>query len=216
MPQIFPKTTDFFTKLGGAILLMSVLGGVALAYYLMSPAVIDTGYQPTQPVPYSHKLHAGNMGMDCLYCHTTVDKAAHAAIPPAETCMNCHHKVKEKSALLAPVREAYETGKPLEWVKVHTLPDYVYFNHSAHVTVGVSCVSCHGRVDQMAEVKQVEPLSMAWCLDCHRNPASKIRPPEFVTKLDWQPQGGDPAAYGAEVIKAKGINPPQTCSGCHR
>lgn len=215
MPQIFPKTIDFFTKLGGAILLMSVLGGVALAYYLMSPAVLDTGYQPTQPVPYSHKLHAGNMGMDCLYCHTTVDKAAHAAIPSSETCMNCHHKVKEKSALLAPVREAYETGKPLEWVKVHSLPDYVYFNHSAHVTVGVSCVSCHGRVDQMAEVKQVEPLSMAWCLDCHRNPASRIRPPEFVTKLDWQPQG-DPAAYGAQVIKAKGINPPQSCSGCHR
>jgi hypothetical protein len=155
------------------------------------------------------------MGMDCLYCHTTVDKAAHAAVPPSETCMNCHHKVKEKSALLAPVREAYETGKPLEWVKVHTLPDYVYFNHSAHVTVGVSCVSCHGRVDQMVEVKQVEPLSMGWCLDCHRNPAPNLRPVEFVTKLDWQPQG-DPAAYGRQLIEAKGIKPPQNCSGCHR
>lgn len=215
MPQIFNKSVDYLTRLGGAVVLASVLGGVGLAYYLTWPTVMETGYTPVQPVPYSHKLHAGNMGMDCYYCHTTVEKAAHAAVPPAETCMNCHHRVKEKSALLAPVREAYETGKPVPWVNVHVLPDYVYFNHSVHVGAGVSCVSCHGRVDQMVEVKQVEPLSMGWCLECHRAPEKHLRPVEFVTKLDWKPQG-DPVELGRQIKQAKGINPPQTCSGCHR
>jgi hypothetical protein len=215
MPQIFPKKLDFFTRFSGAVLIMAALSGVGLAYYVMSPEVLETGYTPAQPVPYSHKLHAGNLGMDCYYCHTTVDKAAHAAIPPAETCMNCHSKVKEKSALLAPIRESYETGKAVPWVNVHVMPDYVYFNHQSHVTVGVSCVSCHGRVDQMVEVKQVQPLNMAWCLDCHRNPAPNLRPVQYVTKLDWKPEG-DPAEYGRQVIAAKGINPPQNCSGCHR
>ena len=149
MPQIFPKNLDFFTRLSGAVLITAVMTGVGLAYYVMSPDVLETGYTPVQPVPYSHKLHAGNLGMDCYYCHTTVEKAAHAAIPPTETCMNCHTKVKEKSALLAPIRESYETGKAVPWVNVHVLPDYVYFNHQSHVTVGVSCVSCHGRIDQM-------------------------------------------------------------------
>lgn len=215
MPQIFNKSVDFFTRLGGAVALASVLGGVGLAYYLTAPTVMETGYTPVQPVPYSHKLHAGNMGMDCYYCHTTVEKAAHAAVPPAETCMNCHVRVKEKSALLAPVREAYETGKQVPWVNVHVLPDFVYFNHSVHVTSGVSCVSCHGRVDQMVEVKQVQPLSMGWCLECHRAPEKHLRPVEFVTKLDWQPQG-DPLELGRQIKQAKGINPPQNCSGCHR
>jgi menaquinone reductase, multiheme cytochrome c subunit len=113
------------------------------------------------------------------------------------------------------VRESYSTGEPIPWVKVHKLPDYVYFNHQAHVTAGVSCVSCHGRVDQMIEVKQVQPLSMGWCLDCHRNPAPHLRPVEQVTNLAWQPEG-DGVALGKQIIAAKGINPPQNCSGCHR
>jgi hypothetical protein len=215
MAQIFPRSVDFFARIGGALALLGVASGVGLAFYLTLPRVMDTGYTPTQPVPYSHKLHAGNLGMDCYYCHTTVDKAAHAAVPPAETCMNCHHRVKEKSALLAPVRESYETGKPVPWVNVHVLPDYVYFNHSAHVNAGVSCVSCHGRIDQMVEVKQVQPLNMGWCLECHRKPEAHLRPVEFVTKLDWKPQG-NPVELGEQIRKAKNINPPQNCSGCHR
>jgi len=129
--------------------------------------------------------------------------------------MNCHTKVKDTSPRLEPVRQSYATGKPIPWVKIHSLPDYVYFSHQSHVTAGVSCVSCHGRIDQMIEVKQEKPLNMAWCLDCHRNPAPNVRPAELVTKLDWVPNG-DPAAIGAEIVKAKHLNPPTNCSGCHR
>lgn len=217
MKPIFPKSADFIVRLAGAFLGISVLTGVAAYTYLTHPMVQDTGYRPVQPVPYSHKLHAGNLGMDCYYCHNTVTKAGHAAIPPTETCMNCHTRVKTASSALAPVRESYATGKPVEWVKIHILPDYAYFNHSAHVTAGVSCVSCHGRVDQMVEVQQVKPLNMGWCLECHRNPAPNLRPAELVTKLDWEPPAGKTAAeIGNEILRAKNLNPPVHCGGCHR
>jgi hypothetical protein len=193
----------------------AALSAVGLGAYLSLPEVVETGYAPEQPVPYSHKLHAGNLGMDCYYCHSTVEKSSYAAIPSSQTCMNCHHRVKPNSPQLEPVRISYATGTPVEWVKVHRLPDYVYFNHQAHITAGVSCVSCHGRVDQMIVVKQVEPLSMGWCLDCHRDPAPKLRPVNLVTKLDWTPDR-EPAEIGREIIAQKGINPPVNCSGCHR
>lgn len=215
MAQTFKKSFDLrlrvFVPLG-----LLCLGAVALgAIYLGLPSNKDAGYRPEQPVEYSHKLHAGNLGIDCRYCHNTVDRAAFAAVPTTETCMNCHHKVKTNSAKLTLVRESYGKGEAIPWVKVHVLPDYVYFNHQAHVTQGVSCVSCHGRVDQMIKVSQVAPLSMGWCLDCHRNPAPNIRPVEFVTKLDWQPDR--PAEeIGRELIAQKGINPPVDCAGCHR
>jgi hypothetical protein len=195
--------------------LLTLAGGVTLAAYFFRPAAVDVGYSPVQPVAYSHKLHAGNLGIDCRYCHSTVEKAAFAALPASETCMNCHTRVKPDSPLLIAVRESVATGRPVPWVKVHTLPDYVYFNHAAHVDAGVSCVSCHGRVDQMIEVRRVQPLSMAWCLACHRDPAPSIRPPELVTKLDWKPDR-DPAVIGREIIAANRINPPTNCSGCHR
>jgi hypothetical protein len=194
---------------------MAVLGSVTLFSFVARPQFTEVGYSPVQPVAYSHKLHAGNLGMDCRYCHIGVEQSAHAGIPPAEVCMNCHARVKKDSPLLARVRESYESGQPIPWVRIHRLPDYVHFNHQAHVNAGVSCVSCHGRVDQMVEVRQVEPLSMAWCLDCHRNPAPFVRPPELVTRLDWQPDR-DPAEIGRELIAARGINPPQNCSACHR
>ncbi len=215
MAQTFKKSFDLrlrvFVPLG-----LLCLGAVALgAIYLGLPSNKDAGYRPEQPVEYSHKLHAGNLGIDCRYCHNTVDRAAFAAVPTTETCMNCHHKVKTNSSKLTLVRESYGKGEAIPWVKVHVLPDYVYFNHQAHVTQGVSCVSCHGRVDQMIKVAQVAPLSMGWCLDCHRNPAPNIRPVEFVTKLDWQPDR--PAEeIGRELIAQKGINPPVDCAGCHR
>lgn len=215
MAAIFPRAIDKYVKMGGGIVGLLVLGGIGAYAYLSHPRVIDTGYQPVQPVPYSHKLHAGTMGMDCRYCHYTVEKAAYAAIPTTEVCMNCHVRIKPQSERLQKVRESYATGESIPWVKIHKLPDYVYFNHSAHVNAGVSCVSCHGRIDQMVEVKQVQPLNMAMCVDCHRNPAPNIRPVEFVTKLGWVPDR-DPAEIGREIIAAKHINPPQNCSGCHR
>lgn len=215
MAQTFKKSFDLRLRIVVTLVLMAAGAAALTAIYLGLPSNKDAGYQPEQPVEYSHKLHAGNLGIDCRYCHNTVDRAAFAAIPTTETCMNCHHRVKTESTKLTLVRESYGKGESIPWVKVHVLPDYVYFNHQAHVTRGVSCVSCHGRVDQMAKVSQVAPLSMGWCLDCHRNPAPNVRPPEFVTKLDWQPDR--PAAdIGRELIAQKGINPPVDCAGCHR
>lgn len=202
-------------KIGGLVVAVGLIVVVHAGIFAAHPKVADVGYQPEQPVPYSHKLHAGTMGLDCTYCHYTVTKAAFSAIPPTEVCMNCHKQVKLKSERLEPVRQSYETGKPVEWLKIHKLPDYVYFNHQAHVTAGVSCVSCHGRVDQMVEVRQVEPLNMGWCVSCHRDPAPRLRPAHLVTKLDWTPDR-DPAVIGREIIAAKNINPPTNCSGCHR
>lgn len=215
MPAIFPKSSDKYLKIGGAAIALLAVGGVALFAYVTYPTVLDTGYSPVQPVPYSHKIHAGNLGMDCYYCHSTVYKAAYAAVPATETCMNCHAKVKADSPRLEKIRQSYATGQPVAWVQIHKLPDYVYFNHQVHLSAGVSCVSCHGRIDQMIEVKQEKPLNMAWCLECHRNPAPNIRPAELVTKLDWVPDR-DPAEIGREIIAAKHINPPVNCSGCHR
>jgi hypothetical protein len=215
MALIFPKSTDKYVRIGVGVLALLALGGGAVAMYIGYPTVIMTGYTPVQPVPYSHKLHAGDLGMDCYYCHYTANKSSYAAVPQTEVCMNCHTRVKPQSPRLEKVRESFATGKPVEWVRVHRLPDYVFFNHQAHVTVGVSCVSCHGRIDQMVEVKQMEPLNMAFCLDCHRNPAPNIRPVEQVTNLAWKPDR-DPATIGREIIEARGINPPQNCSGCHR
>lgn len=215
MDPIFPKSADKYFRTGASLFLLLVIGGVTLSAYLAHPKRADTGYSPAQPVPYSHKLHAGNLGMDCRYCHSTVEKAAYAAIPSTETCMNCHAKVKADSPDLQLVRDSYATGRPIPWVRIHQLPDYVYFNHGAHVTAGVSCVSCHGRIDQMAEVRQVQPLSMAWCLECHRDPAANLRPRELVTTLDWKPDR-DPAEIGRELMAANNIHPPTNCSGCHR
>jgi len=215
MNAIFPKSADRVFRFAVASLVVTAGAAAGLYAYFSHPKVLDTGYTPMQPVAYSHKFHAGNLGMVCRYCHFTVEKSAFAAIPPTEVCMNCHVRVKPQSPQLQVVRDSYARGEPIPWVKVHRLPDYVYFNHQAHVSAGVSCVSCHGRVDQMIEVKQVEPLSMAWCLDCHRNPAPKLRPVELVTKLDWQPDR-DPAEIGREIMRTKQIDPPLTCSGCHR
>ena len=161
MAAIFPKSSDLILKIVGAVVGLGAVVGVAAYTYYTYPTVIDTGYQPVQPVPYSHKLHAGQLGLDCFYCHSTVYKAAYAAIPPTETCMNCHTKVKPDSPRLEWSAQSFATGQPIPWIKIHRLPDFVYFNHQSHVPAGVSCVSCHGRIDQMIEVHQEKPLNMA-------------------------------------------------------
>jgi hypothetical protein len=215
MNPIFPKSADKYLRIALSAMLLGVVAAVTLSAYLFHPDRADTGYQPVQPVAYSHKLHAGNLGLDCRYCHYTVETAAWAALPPTQTCMNCHVRVKPKSELLERVRESWQSGQPIAWVRVHKLPDYVYFNHAAHLNAGVSCVSCHGRIDQMAEVRQVKPLSMAWCLECHRDPAANIRPVTQVANLAWKAQG-DAAALGRELMARSRIHPPTNCSGCHR
>jgi hypothetical protein len=192
-----------------------VFGGIALigiVWYYFSPEYTDVGYRPVQPVPYSHKLHAGDLGLDCRYCHTTVEIAAVAAIPPVQTCMNCHAIIKTDSEKLQPIRDSYETGQPIEWIRVHNLPDYAYFNHSMHVNAGVGCISCHGNVAQMEVVMQMKPLSMGWCLDCHRDPGPHLRPKSEVTNMDWQP----PANGDGMAVASAHVQPSTDCVTCHR
>jgi len=213
----FPRWTDALRPLLGVTALGAPIYVVLLFYYGASPQTLAVGYQPTQPVPFSHALHAGELGMDCRYCHNTVDKAAHAAVPTASTCMNCHERIHPESPALAPVREAHKEGKPLEWVRVHDLADYAYFDHSAHVNKGVSCVECHGRIDQMEVVTQVEPLNMGWCIECHRDPAPHLRPLDQITNLGWEPEDGrSREEVGQELVELYNVNPRQDCSTCHR
>jgi len=181
----------------------------------MSPKHLEVGYEPTQPIPYSHRLHAGDLGIDCRYCHVNVEKGPAATVPPTEICMNCHKVVKTDSPHIMKLRESYATGKPMEWVKVHQLPDYVYFDHSRHVTSGVSCISCHGRVDQMDVVRQAQPMSMSWCLDCHRHPEKQLRPKDKVTQLSWVPSESQ-LEMGNRLKQEYHINPSEDCSTCHR
>ena len=211
----FPKWT-WVLRPGIAVAAVGGLVYASVIIYLgFSPKATDVGYMPTQPVPYSHALHVGQLGMDCRYCHTGVEVAAAAAIPPTQTCMNCHSTVRANSEKLIPVRESYATGMPVPWIRVHDLPDYVYFDHSAHVRRGVGCVSCHGRIDTMEVVFQDKPLSMGWCLECHRSPENHLRPVEFVTQLDWVPEE-DQLALGTRLRETNNINPPTDCNTCHR
>lgn len=215
-PLVFPKWTNglqSFIAIGAGL---TVVYAAIVVAYGFAPTATDVGYQPHQPVPYSHALHAGKLGMDCRYCHNTVEQAAHAAIPPSSTCMNCHSAIQPESIKwkLAPLLEAHEKGLPVPWVRVHDLPGYAYFNHSAHVRRGVGCVSCHGRVDRMTEVYQAKRLSMSWCLECHRNPEPNLRPLDKITDMEWKAE--DQAALGAQLRAEYNINPPTDCSACHR
>jgi len=210
VPVIFPRwTLKVPLLLAVGIPTVAVLV-VCAAWYYGSPWYTDVGYQPVQPVPYSHKLHAGDLGIDCRYCHNTVEVAAWAALPPTQTCMNCHAIVLKDSPNLALVRESLASGNPIPWVRVHKVPDFTFFDHSAHVTAGVGCVTCHGRLDQMPALRQEKPLSMGWCLDCHRDPTPNLRPLSEVTNMAWvRPASG-------EIVSPRPVHPPTYCSGCHR
>jgi hypothetical protein len=211
--QIFPRTLNYLPLVGA--LGAAVAGGtvVFVFWYFFSPKNLQVGYMPEQPVQYSHALHAGELGIDCRYCHASVESSQEAMIPPTQTCMGCHAVVKPDSPLLAPVRESWESGEPIEWVRVHKVPEHAYFDHSVHLAAGVGCVSCHGRIDQMEVVGVREPIAMGWCLECHRNPEPHLRPRHLVTDMDWEP--GDPEDE-ALIADVSSLNPPEHCSGCHR
>ncbi len=215
MAQIFPKWTNKAPTYALIAALAMLVGLVGFFWYFGSPKYTDVGYRPNQPVPYSHKLHAGDLGVDCRYCHTGVETSAHATVPSTQTCMNCHTLILTDSEKLLKVRESWATGNPIEWIKVHKVPDYAYFDHSIHVNSGIGCVSCHGNVAQMEEVMQVEPLSMGWCLDCHRDPDPHIRPVSEITNMKWEP-GPDHAEFVEKFKIEKQISPPEDCSACHR
>ena len=222
MSQLFPEWTN---KLPTYVAIFSVLLGlfiIGFVWYYFSPWYTDVGYRPEQPVPYSHKLHVDDLGLDCRYCHNGVEKSWYSNIPAASTFMNCHSQVLKDDPRLALVRESAETGQPIPWVQIHRVPDYVYFNHSVHVNRGISCVECHGQINQMDEAYHAQPLSMAFCLDCHRNPAAKLRPLDKITDLNWK--WSDNPTANAEQQRLNGqkmlddwrVQKLQSCSACHR
>ena len=212
---VFPKWSNKVPLILGALPVFLVLFLIYLFWYWFSPKHLEVGYQPTQPIPYSHQLHSGELGIDCRYCHYNVEDASHSNIPSSELCLNCHNYIKTDSPHIKKIKESFDNNEPIEWVKVHMLPDYAYFNHSRHVNSGVSCVQCHGRVDQMEVVRQAESLSMSWCLECHRNPEGKIWPKDKVTQLWWEPDE-DPIEMGKRLVEEYHLNPNAQCSTCHR
>ena len=222
MSAIFPKWTNRLPLLivvGGGLVATAVTAGV---WYYFTPKYFRVGYQPIQPVAFSHATHNGQLGIDCRYCHSAVEKSWFSNIPSASTCMNCHNQVLKDDARLALVRESAASGKPIPWVQIHRVPDFVYFNHSVHVNRGISCVECHGQINQMEEVYHAKPLSMKFCLDCHRDPAAKVRPADKITDLNWQ-WSPDPninaeqqKAFGEKFVKDHQVESLQNCSACHR
>jgi hypothetical protein len=219
MPQVFPRSTNTIAKVSliGSLLLVAFLMWVCLIYTRSSYGT-DVGVVRVQPVPFSHEHHVGVLGIDCRYCHTTVEYSSYAGMPPTKTCMNCHSQIWVGSDVLEPVRESYKSGKSLEWQRVYNLPGFVYFDHSIHVQEGVGCSSCHGRIDEMPFTYQVPSLLMEWCLDCHRHPERHVRPREEVFNMKWQPPP-EQSELGRDLVKKYKIRDPHhltSCSVCHR
>ncbi len=217
--QIFHRSANTLAKL-------SIFGGllaVGLVLLFMN-AIESSGWVTTQneiktqPVQFSHARHVGGNGIDCRYCHTSVETSAFAGIPPTKTCMNCHSQIFNQASYLEPVRASYRTNTSLHWVRVHDLPDFVYFNHSIHVNKGVGCSTCHGRVDEMPLVVQVQSLQMQWCLNCHRHPERYVRPRADVFRMDYTPPT-DQIALGKKLVAEyhiKNVAALTSCSTCHR
>jgi len=217
MANIFPRSSNLLPiKLLVCLIVLSTGLSIAVAYYF-TPKYTRVGYMPVQPVPFSHDIHVTQLGLDCRYCHSFVEVAAHSNVPNTQTCMNCHTFVQKENPKLQPVRDSWDTGEAIPWVQIHKTPDYVYFDHSVHVNRGVSCFSCHGKVNEMEVVYHHEPLSMAWCLDCHRHPENHLRPQSEVFNLNWTPPAGTTQRnIGLELKHEWNVNPPENCAGCHR
>ena len=226
MANIFPKWSN--TLAPKAIVCGGLIAtAIPLAmWYYFTPKYTRVGYMPTQPVPFQHSLHVSQLGLDCRYCHSYVEVSSHSNVPNTQTCMNCHKAIKSNSPKLQAVRDSWATGQPVEWVRIHRVPDYAYFNHSAHVNRGVSCVSCHGQINHMEQVWEDQSIGMAFCLNCHRNPQNYVRPLSEITHLDWKPadMGTNPATgqpwtqleIGTKLVADWHVQPKVTCATCHR
>ena len=214
--QIFHRSTNTIAKVSifGAVAFLAVLLWL-WSTLLRSAYATGQGVIQKQPVPFSHDHHVAGLGIDCRYCHTTVEKSAFAGIPPTETCMNCHRQIWTNADLLEPVRESYRSGTPIVWNRVNDLPDYVYFNHAIHVAKGVGCAECHGQVDEMPLMRQTASLQMEWCLDCHRDPGKRLRPRAEVFNMKWRPPA-DAAAMQARLVREYDVKSLTSCSVCHR
>lgn len=218
MAQLFPRSSNVLSKLSILLALALAGGGIGVVMGVQRSAYqTGEGVVIKQPVPFSHDHHTAAMGIDCRYCHTTVETSAFAGIPSTEICMNCHKQIWVDSPMLEPVHASYRDNEPLIWNRVHDLPDFAYFDHSIHVAKGVGCNECHGQVNEMPLLAKGASMQMQWCLDCHRDPAQRIRPPEEVTNMNWQ-RPDDPA-YGEALLAAAGIEDERrltSCSTCHR
>jgi cytochrome c peroxidase len=217
MPQIFPSNANALVRwalVGGGLFALMLVVALPIYARTVNNAV---GVPVAQPVDFPHNLHTVQLGIDCRYCHTSVEVAANANVPPTETCMTCHSQVRVGDPQLAAVAESWANGTPIEWNRVHNLGDYVYFDHSAHIQKGVGCTTCHGRVDQMTDIWKAAPMTMGWCLECHRAPEKFVRPRSEVFNMAYVPPT-DQLTLGLELIAAYHIDTdklPQ-CSTCHR
>ena len=216
MSALFPRSANTVVRVVVLVLLATPLIAVGALYvYAYSPLYTGQFSQVEQVIQFDHRHHVSDDGIDCRYCHRSVEVAPSAGIPSTSICMGCHEQIWNKSPLLDELRARYFTDRAIPWSRVHRLPDFVYFNHSIHVNKGVGCVSCHGRVDQMALVEQVAPLTMGWCLDCHRDPAAHLRPVQEITNMTWEP----PSDRGQLALALMSQNQVQTrtnCTTCHR
>ena len=203
MAQVFDRNSNALARMSLVLTGLIVIAlGVALNSLQRSPWVTRQGQRPDQPIPFSHKHHTVGLGLQCQYCHTSVEKSSYAGIPPTKTCINCHSQIWTNAAMLAPVRTSWATGASINWIKVHDLPDYVYFNHAIHVNKGIGCASCHGRVDQMPLMYQQNTLQMEWCLNCHRNPAVNLRPTSEIYNMAWAGPSSEKPVWCAATGKA--------------
>jgi hypothetical protein len=218
MPQVFPEITNLLARASivGLVFGLPALALVSWGVY-RSPWVTRAEMPLEQPVPFSHKHHVSDDGIDCRFCHTSVETSSFAGIPPTQTCMTCHSIVWNRAAVLEPVRTSYAGGAPLRWVRVHDLPEFVFFDHGIHVAKGVGCSTCHGRIDGMPLTRQVHSLQMRWCLDCHEDPAKNLRPQSAIFAMDWTPPP-DQATRGAALVRDYGIDRSRMldCATCHR
>ena len=216
MPQIFRRSANTLSKVS-LFGVLSLVGGLILFAMVLgrSAYVTRANEYVEQPIQFSHLHHVTDDGIDCRYCHTSVETSPFAGIPPTKTCMNCHSQLFSTEPILEPVRASFRDDKPLHWVRVHDLPDFVYFNHSIHVKKGMGCETCHGRVDQMPLMQQVNTLQMEWCLNCHRNPENYVRPRSEITTMGYRPPVPQ-SVIGPRLVKEYGINSLTSCSTCHR
>jgi len=213
--QVFHRSTNTFSRLSifGSLFIIAAATW-ALNEINRSAYVTQAQVARAQPVPFSHKHHAGELGIDCRYCHTYVERSKYAGVPATQTCMNCHSQIWVDSPTLEPVRASFRSDESIKWTKVYDLPDYVYFNHSIHLAKGIGCVSCHGRVDRMNLTYQEPTLHMEWCLECHRNPEAHVRPKSELLNMDYV--AADQAALGAQLVREYHIAKRTDCSTCHR
>jgi len=209
MAQVFDRSSNALARASLVLTGLIVIAlGVALDQLQRSPWVTRQGQRPDQPVPFSHKHHVEGLGLQCQYCHTSVEKSAYAGIPPTKTCINCHSQIWTNAQLLEPVRQSWATGESIQWIKVHDLPDYVYFNHEIHVNKGIGCASCHGRVDEMPLMYQQNTLQMEWCLNCHRNPTNNLRPTSEIYNMAWAGPSGDKPVWCTTTQNTNGTGVP--------